>query len=146
MMALFITIRLAFIFLSMWMAIIYLLVAMLCTHLLSFKSFILRIVQSILNICSFKERLLSSTARMQWPFLRKINFRKKIPSFILAKRTQVLKNNSPFMSTAGVPVNSGNFVRFLTMIGFFLYKSFWYGRPFFFAVYVQNRGLSSGSH
>ncbi len=41
-------------------------------------------------------------------------------------------------------VNSGNFVSFQTLIGFFL-KSFWYGRPFFISVDVQNRGLGSGS-
>ena len=35
-------------------------------------------------------------------------------------------------------VNSGNFVSFQTLIGFFLKKSFWYGRPFFFSVDVQN--------
>jgi hypothetical protein len=40
-------------------------------------------------------------------------------------------------------VNSGNFVSFQTLIGFFLKKSFWYGRPFFFSVDVQNRGLVS---
>jgi hypothetical protein len=42
-------------------------------------------------------------------------------------------------------VNSGNCVSFLTLIGFFLYKSFWYGRPFFFSVDVQNEGQGSGS-
>jgi hypothetical protein len=41
--------------------------------------------------------------------------------------------------------NSGNCVSFLTLIGFFLDKSFWYGRPFFFSVDVQNEGLGSGS-
>jgi hypothetical protein len=38
-------------------------------------------------------------------------------------------------------VNSGNFVSFQTLIGFFIEKSFWYGRPFFFSVDLQNRGL-----
>ena len=42
-------------------------------------------------------------------------------------------------------VNSGNFVSFQTLIGFFLKKSFGYGRPFFFSVDVQNRSLGSGS-
>ncbi len=42
-------------------------------------------------------------------------------------------------------VNSGNFVSFQTLMGFFLKKSFWYGRPFIFSVDVQNRGLGSGS-
>ncbi len=42
-------------------------------------------------------------------------------------------------------VNSGNFVRFQTLIGFFLKKSFWYGGSFFFSVGVQNGGLGSGS-
>ncbi len=42
-------------------------------------------------------------------------------------------------------VNSGNLVSFQTLIGFFLKKSFWYGRLFFFSVDVQNRGLGSGS-
>ncbi len=35
-------------------------------------------------------------------------------------------------------VNSGNFVSFQTQIGFLLKKSFWYSRPFFFSVDVQN--------
>jgi hypothetical protein len=42
-------------------------------------------------------------------------------------------------------VNSGNFVSIQTLMGFFLKKSFWYGRLFFFFVDVQNRGLGSGS-
>jgi hypothetical protein len=42
-------------------------------------------------------------------------------------------------------VNSGNFVSFQTLIGFFLKKSFWYSRPFFFSVDGQNRGVGSGS-
>ncbi len=42
-------------------------------------------------------------------------------------------------------VNSGNFVSFKTLIGCFLKKSFRYGRPFFFSVDVQNRGLGSGT-
>ncbi len=42
-------------------------------------------------------------------------------------------------------VNSDNFVSFQALIGFFLKKSFWYGRPFFFSVDVQNRGQGSGS-
>ena len=42
-------------------------------------------------------------------------------------------------------VIAGNFVSLQTLIGFFLKKSFWYGRPFFFSVDVQIRGLGSGS-
>jgi hypothetical protein len=62
--------------------------------------------------------------------------------------------NPDLMSTVPIPVpkdsikntvNSGNFVNFQTLIGFFLKKSFWYGRFFFFSVDVQNRGLGSGS-
>jgi hypothetical protein len=40
-------------------------------------------------------------------------------------------------------VKSENIVSFLTLIGFFLYKSFWYGRPFFRS--CENMGLDSGS-
>jgi len=38
-----------------------------------------------------------------------------------------------------VPSIRGIFVSFLTLIGFFLYKSFWYGRPFFFSCKIGSR-------
>jgi hypothetical protein len=54
----------------------------------------------------------------------------------LTARNKVTLLSSTFLSGYGT-VHSGIFVSFLTLIGFFLYKSFWYGRPFFF--FVQNR-------
>ncbi len=65
------------------------------------------------------------------------------PSYVESKN---IENLTTIIHKSTGTVNSGTVASSVSdTIGFFLYKSIWYGNSFFFSVDVQNRDLGSGS-